>query len=403
MNKLPQKNSEPEISRSWLRTQWERAARFLNGKSAADQSMQTSQVDHPPLQGRFCSNPFRQLDLMPDGSAYACCMRWLPTPMGNLQSMSLDEAWNGHAMQKIRESIYDGSFRYCSHEYCPAISQGSLPSIEDAEQHPVWGEAVRARRTVIDNPPIFLNLVNDHSCNLYCEMCRKDRILHNEGEEYERAAELQRRLLQPYLEGNYDGEFEVSVTGSGDPFASRAYRELLYTLDGTQLPNMKIALQTNGVLLTPRNWERMKRLHGNISSILISFDAASEETYAITRRGGHWPTLLENCQRIGELRALGEVRYLRFDFVVQRDNFREMKAFVELSRELGADHAYFSKLLDWGNFDGVEGYLERCPWEPDHPMHDEFMEVMRDPILADPFVQLGNLAQYRREALGKAA
>ena len=84
--------------------------------------------------------------------------------------------------------------------------------------------------------------------------------------------------------------FILSITGSGDPFASRVYRDLLHSLDGRDFPNLEIALQTNGVLLTPRNWERMKRVHGNISSIIISFDAASEATYNVTRRGGHWPT-----------------------------------------------------------------------------------------------------------------
>ena len=113
---------------------------------------------------------------------------------------------------------------------------------------------------------------------------------------------------------------------------------------------MQIALQTNGVLLTPRIWQRMKGVHRNISSIIISFDAATEETYGVTRRGGHWTTLLANSARMGELRTSGEVKKLRFDFVVQKANFREMKAFVQLTQSLGADCAYFSRLLDWGTW-----------------------------------------------------
>ena len=113
---------------------------------------------------------------------------------------------------------------------------------------------------------------------------------------------------------------------------------------------MQIALQTNGVLLTPRNWQRMKGVHDNISSIIISFDASTEETYDVTRRGGHWSTLLENSTRMGELRAKGEVKKLRFDFVVQKANFREMNAFVRLAQSLGSDRAYFSRLLDWGTW-----------------------------------------------------
>jgi MoaA/NifB/PqqE/SkfB family radical SAM enzyme len=386
----------------WLRKQLERFGGIFRRRLPGIKGKAATETGHKDLQGRFCRNPFRQLDLEPNGAAFACCSSWLPTTMGNIKTKSLEEMWNGHAMQKIRESIYDGSFRYCRHDRCPVIMDGRLQSLDEGEQHPVYGAAVRARKTKLDNPPIFLNLVNDRSCNLYCPSCRTERIIHKEGPEYEQAALLQQRLLAPYLEGGYEGEFELSITGSGDPFASRAYRELLYSLDGEKYPNMKIALQTNGVLLTPRNWERMKKLHGNVSTILISFDAGTEETYNITRRGGHWDTLLENCRRMGELRARGEVKYLRFDFVVQRENFREMKQFIELARELGADHAYFSKMLNWGTF-SQEDYLQRCPWEEGNPFKDEFFDVLRDPVFDDPFVILGNLNDYRVQALDEVA
>jgi sulfatase maturation enzyme AslB (radical SAM superfamily) len=385
----------------WLRMRFDRyrdglGRRFPVFERPPDIETPASEV--VSLEGRFCANPFRQVDLEPNGTAFACCSSWLPTPMGNLKNQSLMAMWNGHAMQKIRESIYDGSFRYCRHDRCPVIRNGMLPTIEEAGRDPHFGAAVQARRTVLETPPRFLNMVNDRSCNLFCPSCRTGRIIHTEGPEYEKAAKFQKRLLEPYLSEPNEQEFTLSITGSGDPFASRVYRELLYTLDGSQYPNMRIALQTNGVLLTPRNWERMAKIHDNISSIIISFDAATEETYDVTRRGGHWSTLLENCARMGELRASGSVRHLRYDFVVQRDNYREMAAFVELARKLGGDTAYFSKMLDWGTWPHFE-YLERCPWEPGHPRHDDFLEVLRDPVFDDPFVDLGNVSGLRELAL----
>jgi hypothetical protein len=391
----------PRRASWWLRLRFERyrdglGRRFSVFRRAPD--VTTPESEEVPLAGRFCPNPFRQVDLEPNGAAFACCSSWLQTPMGNLRSKSLRDMWNGHAMQKIRESIYDGSFRYCRHDRCPDIKNGSLPSLEEAERNTSYGAAVRKRRTTVDALPAFINLVNDRSCNLSCPSCRTERINFNEGHEYEKAARLQARLLEPYLAERNDRDFVINITGSGDPFASRAYRELLYTLDGSQYPNMKIALQTNGVLLTPRIWARMEKIHANISTILISFDAATEETYKLTRRGGHWPTLLENCRRMGELRAEGKVKYLRYDFVAQRDNFREMPAFVALARELGGDRAYFSRMLDWGTWPRHE-YLERCPWEAGHPLRGDFLQVLRDPVFEGPFVDLGNLSDYHREAL----
>jgi MoaA/NifB/PqqE/SkfB family radical SAM enzyme len=250
----------------------------------------------------------------------------------------------------------------------------------------------------VDRPPTFINLVNDRSCNLHCPSCRRDRINVTEGPEFREIVTLQDRLLEPYLANPNKQHFTLSITGSGDPFASRVYRELLYSLKGTDFPNMKIALQTNGVLLTPRNWQRMKGVHGNISSIIISFDAATGETYQFTRRGGHWKTLLSNAQQMGELRSKGEVRKLRFDFVVQKANFREMNAFVQLARKLGADEAYFSKLLDWGTWP-KDRFMEQCVWDEGHPMRDEFMDTIRDPLFDDPFVDMGNMSDIRKLAL----
>jgi sulfatase maturation enzyme AslB (radical SAM superfamily) len=353
----------------------------------------TSKGDDTPLQGRFCPNPFRKLELEENGTAFTCCSAWLPTPMGNLKHKSLNELWNGHTMQKIRESIYDGSFRYCRHDRCPRIQNDSLPSLEEAEQEADIGLAVKNRSVVLDSPPLLLNLCNDRSCNLYCPSCRTERINFHAGPEYQSRLDLQKRLLKPYLNGPREQPFTLSVTGSGDPFASKVFREQLFALDGRKYPNMRINLQTNGVLLTPKTWRRMHAIHENIEAVFLSIDAATESTYNITRRGGHWDTLMENCIRLGEFRANGQLKYLRFDFVAQQANYTEMPAFVELSRTMGADGAYFSRLLDWGTWPHKE-FLQQCVWETNHPLYEDFMRVLDDPCLHDSFVDPGNLNKY---------
>ncbi len=318
--------------------------------------------------------------------------------MGNVRHASLTRLWNGPIMRKIRESIYDGSFRYCRHDRCPLIQNGELPSLADAERHPVYGAAVKARDTELPALPSVVNMVNDRSCNLACPSCRPERIQVTEGRAFEQMANVQERFLDAWLHEPNARDFTLSITGSGDPFASRVYRELLFGLDGRDYPNMKIALQTNGVLLTPRNWARMERVHDNISSVIISLDAATSDTYAITRKGGHWETLMDNCRRLGTLRREGAIRLLRYDCVVQRANFREMSAFAELARELGGDRAYYSRLVDWGTWPRPE-FEAQCPWQEGHPDHDRFFEVLTDPALDDPFVDLGNLTGMRQQAL----
>lgn len=350
------------------------------------------------LAGRFCGNPFSQFDVYEDGNAYVCCSGWLPVAIGNLHRQSPSEIWNSPTAVQIRQSIFDGSFRYCDHKVCPYIQNDSLPTLETARQDARFTRAIDTRATTLDTLPTFINLCNDASCNLWCPSCRTHRINFTSGAEYDKRKALQDKLISALLKDAGDRRFRLSVTGSGDPFASKIFREFLFDLDGTEFPGLEISLQTNGVLLTPRTWQRMHRIRNNITDVIVSFDATTPETYAVTRRGGHWPTLIENVRALGALRKTGELRFLKLDFVVQQANYREMPQFVELGESLGADRVGFSLLMNWGTWSTAE-FNVRSIWRRDHPEFDHFLEVLRDPRLARSAVDLGNVSAYRAAAL----
>jgi len=346
------------------------------------------------LQGKFCFNPFSQLDIYEDGKLYSCCTAWLPTALGSIWKQPVAEAWNSPDSQAIRSSILDGSFRYCNHLICPHIQDGSLPDIEEARSNPVYRNIIDNNITRLDTLPVFINLCNDASCNLSCPSCRRQQILHTKGKEYQKRQTLQDLIKSQLFSTPTDREFRINITGSGDPFASPVFREFLFNLDGKDFPNLSIHLQTNGVLLTLKNWNRMHKIHQNIAIVLVSFDAATEATYQITRRGGHWPTLIKNMEALGQLRRNSELRLLRMDFVVQAANFREMPEFIALAKNLNADKAAFSMVLDWGTWTPAV-YRKQCIWKQDHPQFEDFIKVLEDPIFDDPMVALGNLWEYR--------
>jgi sulfatase maturation enzyme AslB (radical SAM superfamily) len=339
-----------------------------------------------------------QFDLYEDGKAYACCSAWLPTPIGNLNHSSLMDIWNSQTSQAIRSSILDGSFRYCDHKVCPAIQNNSLPTVESAMTNPLFRDAIIEARLEAAEAPTFINLCNDASCNLYCPSCRPKRINYPSGKEYEKRQHLQDLLEQQLFATPSERHFAVSVTGSGDPFASAVFRKFLYQLDGRDFPNLAISLQTNGVLLTERSWLRMKNIHDNIQTIIVSFDAGTAATYEVTRRGGNWDLLLENTARLGRLRTSGELKFLRLDFVVQKANYREMTDFIQLGKKLNADEVTFSMILDWGTWP-LPVFKAQCIWRQDHPEFKQFLRVLTDPQFDDPFVNLGNIAEYRKLAL----
>jgi hypothetical protein len=132
--------------------------------------------------------------------------------------------------------------------------------------------------------------------------------------------------------------------------------------------------------------------------VLVSFDAATASTYAITRRGGNWNRLLENTEFLGQLRRNGEIGGLFLYFVVQQANFREMPAMVALGKQFGADGVNFSKAVWWGTWTMAEMRSQRV-WEPDHPEHAEFARMIVDPVFDDPIVLLGNITGERARVL----
>lgn len=350
------------------------------------------------LKDRFCGRPFDSFELQENGSVHLCCPAWLRQRAGNLHDSTAAEIWNSAAAQEIRRGILDGTFRHCNRELCPEIQAGTLPSRAAAAANPRYRAIMESGQTVLSGIPPFINLANDKSCNLSCPSCRTQRIQFNDGPGYDARKRLQDRIVAAFFTAPTEQPFIVNVTGSGDPFASRIFRDFLFDLDKAKFPRMQVNLQTNGVLFTEKTWANLRKIHGAIGSVLVSFDAASEATYAITRRGGDWKQLLENMEFLAERRRQGAFGDLILYFVVQKANFREMPAFVRVGKRFAADRVYFSRALNWGTWSAAE-HEDQSVWNPHHPLYAEFTRVMADPALDDPVVFLGNVADARRAAL----
>lgn len=360
-------------------------------------------AEHDRLDDRFCARPFESFELQENGSVHLCCPAWLRHRAGNLNDTTAAEIWNSPAAQDIRRGILDGSFRHCNRDLCPEIQAGTLPTrAAAAAANPRHRAIIEGNSTRIEGIPAFINLANDKSCNLSCPSCRTQRIQFNNGPGYEARKRLQDRLVASFFAVPTDQPFVVNVTGSGDPFGSRIFRDFLFALDKARFPSMRVNLQTNGVLLTEKTWLNLRKIHGAVGSVLVSFDAATEATYSVTRRGGDWRQLLENMAFLSGLRRAGGIGELILYFVVQKANFREMADFVRLGKRFAADRVFFSRAVNWGTWSAAE-YDDQCVWNLRHPLHAEFARAIADPILADPVVFLGNLAELRRTALGRAA
>lgn len=340
---------------------------------------------------KFCEYPFRYIEVSTrsDGSTpcYTCCPTILPNVVGDLSESSLTDIWNSDEYIKIRESILDGSFRYCNHDLCPEIQSGAVVRHSSLLDGELW-DIVKNKKTFLDYGPKIINLAYDKTCNLSCPSCRDQFIVEN-SPLHDKKLEL---TTQRILEGAGDAE-RIIACSSGDPFSSKHYQKLLTQLNFTQHEHLKIQIVTNGVLFDEERWNSISNIHGRIEMICISIDASNEATYNVVRRGGNWNRLMKNLEFISKLRSEGEIPFVRLDFVVQNANYREMPAFIDMCESLNFDQVFFQKIVNWGSFSDSQ-FLEHAVYLEDHCDHQNFLSILDQTCFKRPIVNMGNLSHF---------
>ena len=305
------------------------------------------------------------MEIVSTGDVYLCCCGWISQPIGNILFTNLIDIWHGPLAKMVRESILDGSFRYC--QSCPYLPGPKGPLV--------------ANQIEIDSERVgILKLDYDRSCNLNCPSCRS---YPRELVDQERVNQIHRAVLSS---GIIESTDLLYITGAGDPFASTLYRKFLRDLPRiSSSDKLKVLLHTNGLLFNQVAWERLGETRKRVSKIKISIDATSPETYKLNRVDA-WPKLLDNLKFISSVCKSNSIE-LTLIFVVQSNNFREMPEFVTFSNSYSADYICFAGLLDWNSYPSREEYLNRAIHLKTHPEHKQFLDVLRDSRLKDPKVR----------------
>lgn len=349
------------------------------------------------LTKKFCFRPWEFMEIQDDTTMYPCCPNWVNNVnYGRVdRDLNFDDTWNGEKAKRFRASILDGSFRYCNKTQCPMIQNGSLPNVQDI----LDGNCGEQRRDILINKnlsssgPEFINLCYDRSCNLRCPSCRQNFYFLSEKsnvDEYILKWQFQEKLIEFLY--NIQTKAIINITGSGDPFASKLFWDLLTSLDGRKNPNIQIQLQTNGVLFTRENWNRLEKLHNNSISTIISLDAGTKKVYDRIRKGGDWNKLMRNLGFVDELHKQKKLSWVRLDFVCQNRNFTEMRVFVDIAKQHGFN-CYFSRIVNWGTYSSIE-FNEHNIFDPSHANHKQFLELINEDFGYDK-VDFGNLTEFR--------
>lgn len=118
----------------------------------------------------FCILPWIHLQVSPSGKMHSCCQTSFKNSLGNLNSSSVKEIFNGEKYKSLRQSMLSG-------EHVPECKNCYLSEnlgIESLRQssNKEYGQ-IHDFSSLTDEPlkPVFLDIRFDNLCNLKCRSC----------------------------------------------------------------------------------------------------------------------------------------------------------------------------------------------------------------------------------------
>jgi radical SAM protein with 4Fe4S-binding SPASM domain len=283
-------------------------------------------IKKPQFQGKFCRIPFDTIQIDNDGDVQLCdCQLHMPYTIGNIFKNSLQEIWNNHEADQVRQSVADGDFTYCNWACSTLHNLRSQPS----------------SLPQIRNFPKTIKLDLDLSCNLKCASCREHVIIEKNSEKIQKQIELFEEIKQWAL-ANPTESVTIIPMGSGEIFASHSGLKFLESLHDYPHKNLKLYITSNGTLVT-KNKNLLDKIYPLIASWAISIDAATPETYSQVR-GGDWSAL---CQGLEYIKTFAQP--VQLSFVLQKANWHEIEAFADFANNYKSKITY-TNILDWGHW-----------------------------------------------------
>lgn len=322
-----------------------------------------------------CDYTKRALSIKAHGNVMACCSS-ISLVFGNCLYTSIEEILNGIQAQLVNLSIRNRTYSFCGNLcFMYREQKYSLDGAEEIEKN------FRIQNEIHKVPDFNVQLGYDRSCNLACPSCRNHRITQPEDTE-----DVVEMIHEEVIRMCHLRPGNIRI-GNGELFFSKYYKDIIYNHYEAE----SIALITNGMLFTPQNWSHLEKRYKNVS-LEVSIDATKPETYR-KLRGGNLEILKNNMEYAGLLRQKGKLKKLSISFVIQADNYEQMKAFVEYGKSIHADFIHFMKINSWGHIPS-DIFASMDVYDPYNIHHKHFVEILQDPIFREPFVHVDNLSNF---------
>ncbi len=306
-----------------------------------------------------------------DGAVRQCSWLYDGGIIGHLTKNSMEEIYHSPVANLIHEMHANGDHSNCNPNQCPYVANNNV-----AENSMEIDEIPRV--------PYSLFLAYENTCNYKCIMCDipncMARVDVKAREEKLNKIDEELRKILPQVR-------YISANGLGELFVSKHTLKLLSEWRPLADPaDVSVTLETNGSLFDSEHWEQIENLGQYNLSVAITVLSFENEIYQ-KLSGTKQPVekLEENLRFVKSLREKGIVNSFELATVFQEGNFRQLPEFARRCvEEFGADYVRLRPFDPWAG----EGLRE---WFMDvrnayHPYHQEYLEIMKDPIFKHPKV-----------------
>jgi len=200
-----------------------------------------------------------------------------------------------------------------------------LLQIEDKEQqtramqnYNKCVESIQNGISSVECSPCYAVVSCGSTCNLKCKFCYNRNTNYDPNPEH----------ILNVIDKIHSSLIACQITG-GEVFFTRAGKAILKRF-GEGVYKFGVRLGTNAQTV---DFDLLKPV--NLTSLQISTDAATKQTYEKVRVGGSFERLIENIKKFAELKKSKPLMEITTNYTITADNFSEIPAAIKLFEDLG--------------------------------------------------------------------
>lgn len=307
-----------------------------------------------------CKSAFENVEIHLNGDVFTCCPSWVSMfSLGNVFQENFENIINSQKAIEFRKKILNDDYSLCDRKRCINFEFCDKSKFSETVEYPK-----------------FVKFCYDKECNYRCITCRDSSFTNSEAE----LNFYDSKIYDVFLPILKNAEI-VSLSGSGDPLVSVHSRNLIKAII-QEYPNIKFELHTNGSRFNHAIICDNLGILNQLSRVLISVHAATEETYKQITKRGNFTNVLKNIEWASELKKQRKIDKVSIIFVVHQLNYKEMPDFAKLAEKLGIESIFWG-VTDWGT-SFTSQYKEIAVFEKNHPEFYKLKEIISNNIFQNP-------------------